>query len=231
MIGTRRRSTRSASRPRGEEPGRRQLPVHHARRLRKAYDEFMTGKGSPTRKASTTQGRHAVPKAKRKRNKPSSISGSRGGRAWKGRTWPCWPRPRVTSGSRSTSQRCARPARATRRTSRACTRSRTRTASRHKAYRLVLYAGAYGEYYGLQGMDLALPADPRRPRRLAQRSTAASCTSTTTARTCGSSPGGPSGPLYWVTNTLSPVDPEQPADRHRRLRPADQALATLGRPL
>ena len=39
----------------------------------------------------------------------------------------------------------------------------------HRAYRLTLYAGAYGEYYGVQGMSWQLPADPRRPGPHARR--------------------------------------------------------------
>ena len=47
------------------------------------------------------------------------------------------------------------------------TRSSTATSKRYRAYRLVLYAGQLGQYYGVQGTTWKAPADPRQPDRRA----------------------------------------------------------------
>ena len=42
---------------------------------------------------------------------------------------------------------------------------RDRSGKPHKAYRIVAYEGHVGQYYGVQGTTLAVPAGPRRPVR------------------------------------------------------------------
>ncbi len=131
---------------------------------------------------------------------------------------------RATSASRSTSRRCARPARATRPPSRACTRSRTSKGKKHKAYRLVLYAGAYGEYYGVQGLTWRYPPildDPDGTRTVNGRKLMLYYDGSHLRLVAWRTQRA----VYWVTNTLSHVDPEQPPDRDRRLAAAAQVVA------
>ena len=182
--------------------------------LRRVHDR--RGLGQPAPAGDADQGRQGVPQAQAQRatSPPRSRGSSR--RAPRARTWPCSPNP-ASSTSRSTSRRCARPARATRPHEPRLYTIRTRhgkppglpaRALRRRVRRVLRRPGH----------DLALPADPRRPRRHRARSTAASSSSTTTARTCGSSPGGRKRAVYWVTNTLSQSIPNEPPDRDRRLR-------------
>jgi hypothetical protein len=49
---------------------------------------------------------------------------------------------------------------------------RDEVGKKHKAYRLVLYGGAYGEYYGVQGLGWRYPPvldDPDSVRRVGKR--------------------------------------------------------------
>ena len=96
-------------------------------------------------------------------------------------------------GSRSTSRRCAKTGSRYASDEPRLYSLKDENGKSHKAYRLVLYAGAYGEYYGVQGMTWRYPPildDPDGSRTVDGRQ----LISTTTAATCGSWPGGPSGP-------------------------------------
>ena len=147
------------------------------------------------------------------RAQPSRIAGpGRGAR--RGRE-PGDRRPRARSTSRSTSRRCCTSARRLRRRRRrASTRSATSCGKRTAPTAWSSPASTFGEYYGVQGMTLARPADPRRPARDASRATGASCWSTATAAASGSSPGGPS-----AASTGSPT-------RSRSRSRADQMSAS-----
>ena len=72
----------------------------------------------------------------------------------------------------------------------------------HIAYRLALWQGDDGQYYGVQGTTW------RTPPILAHPTDACACAAartraTTTDRACASSPGRPRRRVYWVSNTLS----------------------------
>ena len=95
---------------------------------------------------------------------------------------------------------------------------------KHKAYRLVLNAGSYGEYYGVQGLawrhppilddpdeirtengrKLMLFYDGNHLRLVAWRTRKA---------------------VYWVTNTLTLSIPNSPPDRDRRVAAPPQVVA------
>ena len=136
--------------------------------LRKTFDEFMTGKGStnPRRLTETTKVDRPPPQKRRKRNKASSIKGleqtttegenmaviaeSQGRLGFPfyfpslRKTGSSYPdeKPRIYG-------------------------IRDGQGKLHRAYRMVLYAGAYGEYYGVQGMSWKHPPildDPDRTR-------------------------------------------------------------------
>jgi polyisoprenyl-teichoic acid--peptidoglycan teichoic acid transferase len=126
--------------------------------LRKTYDEFMTGSGStnPRPAAKATQADKEFSKLKRKRNKPSSIPGLEQARvegenmAVLAETQGHLGFPFYFPTLRKTGSRYAsnEPRLYT---------IKDENGKAHKAYRLVLYAGAYGEYYGVQGMTWRYP--------------------------------------------------------------------------
>ena len=128
--------------------------------LRKAVDEFMTGKGSsnPRRVDETTKPARprAAAKPKNKRNKPSSIKGLEQAQT-EGENMAVIVESQGKLGFpfyfpalRKTGSRYADP-------KPRVYGIRDGQGKLHRAYRLVLYAGAYGEYYGVQGMSWRYP--------------------------------------------------------------------------
>ncbi len=128
--------------------------------LRKTFREFMTGRGSASpRKATETTRVSSAPtpaKPKRKRSRPSAIKGLEQARpegenmAILAETQGNLGFPFYFPGLRKTGSSYAD--------------SKPRiytvpdsTGKKHKAYRLVLYAGSYGEYYGVQGLAWRAP--------------------------------------------------------------------------
>ena len=98
----------------------------------------------------------------------------------------------ATSASPSTTRASSCRAPPTPRTRRAPTRSRRPTSKRFRAYKMVIFTGYIGEYYGVQGTSWRDPPilAARRPR--SARSGAASTCSSTTATACAWSAGRPS---------------------------------------
>ena len=138
--------------------------------LRKTVDEFMTGKGSSNpRKLDDTTKPDATPTvapAKKKKNKPSSVPGLEQARvegenmAILAETQGKLGFPFYFPGLRKTGSRYAdnKPR---------IYGIRDSTGKLHRAYRLVLNAGAFSEYYGVQGMSWKDPPildDPDRTR-------------------------------------------------------------------
>jgi hypothetical protein len=73
---------------------------------------------------------------------------------------------------------------------------------KHQAYRLTLYAGAYGEYYGVQGMDWRDPPildDPDATRKVDGRKLQLYYDGSHLRLVAWRTPKA----VYWVTNTLS----------------------------
>ena len=153
---------------RGEQPGDRHLPLHQGPGLEKTYDEFMTGEGSatPRPRRHADQGRQGVHQAQAQAQQAVVDPGLEQARV-EGENMAVLAETQGTSASRSTSRRCARPARAT-----PTTEPRLYTikdeqrqvppgvparALRRRIRRVLRRPGD----------DLARPADPRRPRRLA----------------------------------------------------------------
>jgi LCP family protein required for cell wall assembly len=136
--------------------------------LRKTYREFMTGRGSsnPRQATEATTVDKAPVKPKRKRNKPSSIKGLEQART-EGENMALLAEstgrlgfPFYFPSLRKTGSRYANAE------PRIYTIEDAQRKA-HRAYRLVLYAGAYGEYYGVQGMRWKYPPildDPDRAR-------------------------------------------------------------------
>jgi polyisoprenyl-teichoic acid--peptidoglycan teichoic acid transferase len=169
--------------------------------LRQVYRQFMSGKGStnPRPPAKATKADKEFNRLRPKRNKPAAIRGLEQARA-EGENMAVLADPRLSfafyfptlryRGSRYASQRAR------------IYRIRDELGKLHQAYRLVLFAGATGEYYGVQGMTwrsppildspdstrvvngrrLRLYYDGRHLRLVAWRTRRA---------------------VYWVTNTLS----------------------------
>jgi LCP family protein required for cell wall assembly len=136
--------------------------------LRKTFREFMTGKGSsnPRRLTETTKVDDAPQKDKRTRNKPSAVKGLEEAPTEgenmavlaesQGRLGFAFYFPAL----RKTGSRYAD-------TKPRIYGIRDAQDKLHRAYRLVLYSGAYGEYYGVQGMSWRYPPildDPDRTR-------------------------------------------------------------------
>lgn len=173
--------------------------------LRKAYSEFMTGKGSsnPRRVEEDQATPTATPaaKPKSKRNKPSSITGLEQARTEgenmavivesEGRLkFPFYFPTLRKTGSRYTDTKAR------------VYRIRDGDGKLHKAYRLVLYTGFYGEYYGVQGLTWRHPPildDPDRTRVVNGRKLMlyydGSHLRLVAWRTAKA--------VYWVTNTLT----------------------------
>ena len=110
---------------RGQEPGDRQLPLRQG--LRPAQDRRRVHDRQGLLEPAPARRHDAGRTPRRPRSRPSASATSRPRSPGleqarpRARTWPCWPRARASSGSRSTSRRCARPARATPTPSRAST--------------------------------------------------------------------------------------------------------------
>ena len=140
--------------------------------LRKTFDEFMTGKGSsnPRRVDDDDQARQGPGDRQAEDQEATSrpsIKGleqarDRGREHGRDRREPGQARA-----SRSTSRRCARPARATPTPSRASTASATARTSCTGPTGSRSTRARYGEYYGVQGMSWKYPPildDPDRVR-------------------------------------------------------------------
>jgi hypothetical protein len=172
--------------------------------LRKTYEEFMTGKGStnPRRPNETTKV-DPVPTVKpaRKRNKPSSVKGLEQART-EGENMAVLAEsqgklgfPFYFPGLRKTGSRYAD--------------SEPRIydipdaqGKKHKAYRLVLNAGSYGEYYGVQGMSWRYPPildDPDETRPVNGRKLLLYYDGSHLRLVAWRTPKA----AYWVTNTLT----------------------------
>jgi LCP family protein required for cell wall assembly len=167
--------------------------------IRKAYDEFMTGKGSTNPKATKTKADTTFNKVKRKRNKASSISGLEQ-TTTEGENMAVLADPELDfpfyyptlrkTGSRYTN------------TEPRLYKIKDETGGSHQAYRLVLYAGAYGEYYGVQGMawrDPPILDDPDGSRKVGGRKLQLYYDGSHLRLVAWRTPKA----VYWVTNTLS----------------------------
>ena len=136
--------------------------------LRKTFEEFMTGKGSsnPRRVTETTKVDKPPAKPKKSRNKPSAVKGLEQAPT-EGENMAVLAEsqgrlgfPFYFPGLRKTGSRYAD-------TKPRIYGIRDAQNKLHRAYRLVLYSGAYGEYYGVQGMSWRYPPildDPDRTR-------------------------------------------------------------------
>jgi polyisoprenyl-teichoic acid--peptidoglycan teichoic acid transferase len=124
--------------------------------LRQVYNEFMSGKGStnPRPLSKPTKADKEFNHLRGKQNKPAAIPGLEQARA-EGENMAVLADPKLNfpfyfptlryRGSRYASQ------------SARIYRIRDELGRRHQAYRLVLFAGAAGEYYGVQGMTWRSP--------------------------------------------------------------------------
>ena len=172
--------------------------------LRKTVDEFMTGKGSSNpRRVDASQAGKAPTAAKPKtqRNKPSSIQGLEQAQT-EGENMAVIVESQGKLGFpfyfpslRKTGSRYAD-------TKPRVYGIRDGRNKLHRAYRLTLYAGAYGEYYGVQGMSWKYPPildDPDRMRDVGGRKLMlyydGSHLRLVAWRTAKA--------VYWVTNTLT----------------------------
>ena len=177
------------------------------------------------RRASTTEPTAAdvaalKERAKRKKNRPSSIQGLEEAETeGENQAIDRRAQDRLPVLLPDAAHHAAPPTRAA---SRAPTRSATRRASKHDAYRLVLAKGVVGEYYGIQGTtwrDPPILDDPhetivRDGRKLmVYRDGSAS----------GWSPGAPSRRSTGC-RTRSPSRSRAADDRHRRLAAAARRL-------
>ena len=173
--------------------------------LRDAFDEFMTGKGSsnPRRLDSTTKpdATPTVEPAKKKKNKPAAISGLEQAKT-EGQNMAILAEseghlgfPFYFPGVRKTGSRYAdsKPR---------IYSIRDSTGKLHRAYRLVLNAGAFSEYYGVQGMSWKDPPildDPDRTRTVDGRKLQLYYDGSHLRLVAWKT----SKAVYWVTNTLN----------------------------
>ena len=192
--------------------------------LRKTFDEFMTGRGSsnPRRVTETTKVDRAPAKPSKKRNKPSAVKGLEEAPA-EGENMAVIAESQGKLGFpfyfpalRKTGSRYSDPQ------PRIYT-IRDGQNKAHKAYRLVLYSGAYGEYYGVQGMAWKYPPilDDPDSTRAGQRPPADAL--------LRRQPPAPRGVAHAEGRLLDhehadDVDPEQPSDRHRRVAAPPEVL-------
>jgi LCP family protein required for cell wall assembly len=167
--------------------------------IRKAVREFMTGEGSTNPKAVKSKPDTSFRKAKPKRNKPSAITGLEH-TSTEGENMAVLADPKLDfpfyyptlrkTGSRYTN------------TEPRLYTIRDETGGSHQAYRLVLYAGAYGEYYGVQGMtwrDAPILDDPDATRKVNGRKLQLYYDGSHLRLVAWRTPNA----VYWVTNTLS----------------------------
>jgi hypothetical protein len=171
--------------------------------LRKAYEEFMTGKGSSNpRRTDATQTPKAPAKPKSsKKSKPSSVKGLEQA-STEGENMAV-----IVESSGKLGFPFYFPALRKTGSTYADTKPRVygiRDGQNklHRAYRLTLYAGGYGEYYGVQGMSWKYPPildDPDRTRTVGGRKLMlfydGSHVRIVAWRTAKA--------VYWVTNTLT----------------------------
>jgi LCP family protein required for cell wall assembly len=170
--------------------------------LRKTFDEFMTGKGStnPRRVTETTKVDREQPK-RRNKNKASSIKGLE----------------QVTTEGENMAVIAESQGRlgfpfyfpALRKTGSSYPDDKPRIygirdgqGKLHRAYRLVLHAGAYGEYYGVQGMSWKYPPildDPDRTRDVGGRKLMLYYDGSRVRLVAWRTQKA----VYWVTNTLT----------------------------
>jgi polyisoprenyl-teichoic acid--peptidoglycan teichoic acid transferase len=173
--------------------------------LRKTFEEFMTGTGSsnPRRLDDTTKP-DATPTAepaRKKKNKPSSVPGLEQARV-EGENMAILAEsqgklgfPFYFPGLRKTGSRYAdsKPR---------IYSIRDATGKLHRAYRLVLNAGAFSEYYGVQGMSWKDPPildDPDRTRTVDGRKLALYYDGQHLRLVAWKTGKA----VYWVTNTLN----------------------------
>ncbi len=167
--------------------------------LRKALDEFMTGKGSTNPVTTESKPDTQFRKAKRKRNKASSITGleqtSTDGENMAVLADPKLSFPFYYPTLRKTGSRYTN-------TEPRLYSIKDETGGAHQAYRLSLYAGAYGEYYGVQGTSWRDPPildDPDGTRRVGGRKLQLYYDGSHLRLVAWRTPKA----VYWVTNTLS----------------------------
>jgi len=175
--------------------------------LRKSYSEFMTGKGStnPRPEAKATKADRELSQLKRRRNKPSSISGLEQARV-EGENMAVLAETKGKLGFPFyfPALRKAR-SRYTPDEPRVYT-IRDERNKPHRAYRLVLWAGAYGEYYGVQGMSWRYPPildDPDGTRTVNGRRLHLYYDGSHLRLVAWRTPRA----VYWVTNTLDQAIP------------------------
>src|SRR6185503_10711234 len=167
-------------------------------------DEFMTGKGSSNPRhveASQSGKAPATAKPKTKRNKPSSIKGLEQS-ATEGENMAVIVESQGKLGFpfyfpslRKTGSRYAD-------TKPRVYGIRDGRNKLHRAYRLTLYAGAYGEYYGVQGMSWKYPPildDPDRVRDVGGRKLMLYYDGSHLRLVAWRTEKA----VYWVTNTLT----------------------------
>jgi len=172
--------------------------------LRKTFDEFMTGKGSsnPRRVEATRSGKAApAVKPKRKANRPSTIKGLEQAPA-EGEDMAVIVEsegklgfPFYFPALRKTGSRYAD-------TKPRVYGIRDGQDKLRRAYRLTLYAGANGEYYGVQGMSWRFPPildDPDRVRDVNGRKLMLYYDGSHLRLVAWRTPKA----AYWVTNTLT----------------------------
>ena len=172
--------------------------------LRKTVREFMTGEGSsnPRRLDETTKPEATATAAPaRKRNKPSSVKGLEQART-EGENMAVLVAaqgklnfPFYFPGLRKTGSRYADP-------EPRVYSIRDATGKVHKAYRLVLNAGTFSEYYGVQGMtwrDPPILDDPDRVRTVDGRKLMLFYDGSHLRLVAWRTGKG----VYWVTNTLT----------------------------
>jgi LCP family protein required for cell wall assembly len=167
--------------------------------VRKAYREFMTGAGSASPKATKSRPDTPFRKAKRKTNKPSSITGLEK-TTTEGENMAVLADPKLSfpfyypslrkTGSRYASEEPR------------LYDIEDEVGKKHQAYRLVLYTGAYGEYYGVQGtswMDPPVLDDPDATRRVNGRKLRLYYDGSHLRLVAWRTDKA----VYWVTNTLT----------------------------
>jgi LCP family protein required for cell wall assembly len=171
--------------------------------LRKTFEEFMTGKGStnPRRVDATQIQTSPAVKPKRKRNKPSAIKGLEEAPA-EGEDMAVIVESQNKLGFpfyypalRKTGSRYAD-------TKPRVYAIRDGQNKLRRAYRLTLYAGAYGEYYGVQGLSWRYPPildDPDRVREVGGRKLMLYYDGSHLRLVAWRTQKA----VYWVTNTLT----------------------------
>jgi LCP family protein required for cell wall assembly len=172
--------------------------------LRKTFDEFMTGEGSsnPRRLDETTKPKATpTPARTKKKNRPSAVKGLEESRT-EGENMAVLVAsegklnfPFYFPSRRKTGSRYADPE------PRIYT-IKDGTGKSHKAYRLVLNAGSWSEYYGVQGMTWKSPPildDPDRVREVDGRKLELFYDGSRLRLVAWRTKNA----VYWVTNTLT----------------------------